>query len=225
MRGPSALELVPTGLCAIAAGAIYRQSLGIAQEGGWRRHAAASIPAVYTFFLGLVWVIPIQLFLAATLDTQSQFPVIVLTILGVVLGACLPAAYFRLRRAEADGRTYAALGVRRFRSFVTYGDPMVRLMRRINPASHARLTSSTLAERERRAKRGEKIHWALLLGSVPAAVWAILVQQPWFAAYLLAANVPMNVYPILLQRYTRSRLARIRARASLSRAICERSRK
>jgi hypothetical protein len=164
--------------------------------------------------LALVWVIPIQLFLAATLDTQSELPVLVLTILGVALGACLPAAYFRLRRAEADGRIYRALSVRGFRSFVTYGDPMVRLMRGIDPASYVRLKSSTLADREKRTKRGEKIHWALLLGSVPAAVWAVVVQESWFAVYLLAANVPMNVYPILLQRYTRARLARIRARVS-----------
>jgi hypothetical protein len=124
----------------------------------------------------------------------------------------VPDGYFRLRRTEADGRIYAALGVRRFRSLVTYGEPMVRLMRRIDPESRARLNSSTLAEREKNTRKTEKIHWAMLLGSVPAAVWAVLVRESWFAVYLLVANVPMNFYPILLQRYTRARLARIRER-------------
>ena len=213
MRIPPVLQLVPAALCAIAAGQIYRQSLGSAAGSGWRRYAAASIPATYTLLLLLGWVLPIQLFLFSTLDTHAWLPVLVLTAFSVMLAALLPNGYFRLRRTEADGRVYAALGVRQFRSLVTYGEPMLRLMRRINPKSRARLNSSTLAERERSTRRTEKIHWALLLGSVPAAVWAILVRESWFAVYLLVANVPMNVYPILLQRYTRARLARIRERA------------
>src|SRR5436190_4957198 len=133
MKGLPVLQLVPAALCVIAAGAIYRQTLASAAGSGWRRHAAASIPAVYTLLLLLVWVLPVQLFLLSTLDARAWLPVLLLTLLGVVLAACLPADYFRLRRIEADGRIYAALGVRRFRSLVTYGDPMVRLMRRIDP--------------------------------------------------------------------------------------------
>lgn len=41
----------------------------------------------------------------------------------------------------------------------------------------------------------------------------------WFAFYLLAANIPMNIYPILLQRYTRARLERMKERIG-----CERKR-
>jgi hypothetical protein len=149
MRGPPVLQLLPPGLCASAAGVIYRQSLGGAPGSGWRRHAAASIPAVYTLFLLLAWVWPIQLFLASTSDTRSGLPVLVLTLLGVALGARFPAGYFRLRRAEADGRIYAALGVRRFRSLVTFGsrpDPAVRFrlpVVRVRPARCGRLWSRT----------------------------------------------------------------------------------
>jgi hypothetical protein len=133
----------------------------------------------------------------------------------VIVGASLPAGYFQLRRAESDGRIYQAIGVRRFRSIVTHGDPMVRLMRWIDPESHTHLRSSMLSEREEKAKRAEKIHWGMLLGSVPSALWALLVRESWFAIYLLVANVPMNIYPILLQRYTRARLASISARMDL----------
>lgn len=204
------LHYIPAVMCFIAAGAIYLQNLGGTAATGWRRYLAAIIPAVYTFVLLLVWVLPVQMFLTRTLESSARVPVVLLTFLCVVIGACLPASYFRLRRAEADGRVYAALGVRRFRNVVAYGGPMVRLMRRIDPESYTRLKRSTLADRERRTRKTEKIHWALLLGTIPAAVWAVLQREYWFVAYLLAANVPMNVYPILLQRYSRARLQRIK---------------
>jgi hypothetical protein len=197
-------------MCVIAATMIYLQTLGRAAAKNRESYAAALIPAIYTLLLLLVWVLPIQLFLISTFDKRALLPVLILTFLGVSLAANLPAAYFRLRRAEADGRLYAALGVRQFRSFVTYGDPMIRLMKRIDPKSHTHLKSSSVGDRERRTRKTEKIHWALLLGSVPTAVWAVIVNESWFAMYLVIANVPMNVYPILLQRYTRARLARIR---------------
>jgi hypothetical protein len=197
-------------MCFIAAGTIYLQSLGGPAEISWRRYVAAGIPAIYTFLLLLLWILPLQLFLTRTLEASAWVPVIALTFLCVVIGVGLPSSYFRLRRAEANGRVYSALGVRRFRNIVAYGGPMVRLMRRIDPAAYTRLKKSTLAERERRTRKTEKIHWAMLLGTIPAAVWAVWQREYWFAAYLLAANVPMNVYPILLQRYTRARLAQIR---------------
>jgi hypothetical protein len=210
MRVSLLLQLLPAVMCLIAAGAIYLQTLsGGTAVTGRRRYAAASIPAVYTLVLLLVWVVPVQMFLTHTLEASARVPVVLLTFVCVVIGACLPGGYFRLRRAEADGRVYAALGVRRFRSIVAYGGPMVRLMRRIDPESYTRLKKSTLSERERRTRKTEKIHWALLLGTIPAAVWAVLQREYWFAVYLLAANVPMNVYPILLQRYTRARLERM----------------
>lgn len=208
MRFSLLLQLVPGLVCLIAAGAIYLQTLKVAAVTGWRRHLAASIPAVYTFLLLLVWVLPVQLFLIYTLDAKT---VAIITLVCVVLGTCLPVDYFMLPRVEADGRIYAALGVRRFHNIVAYGGPMVRLMRRIEPESYARLKRSTMAGRERRTRKTEKIHWVLLLGTIPPAVWAVMQRELWFAVYLLAANIPMNTYPILLQRYTRARLERIKA--------------
>jgi Glycosyl-4,4'-diaponeurosporenoate acyltransferase len=87
-------------------------------------------------------------------------------------------------------------------------------MRWIDPGSYTHLNGSALANREKRARQGERIHWAMLLGSVPAAVCAIVVREYWFAVYLLIANVLMNVYPIFLQRYTRARLTSMIARTN-----------
>lgn len=214
MRPSLLLQFLPGVMCFIAAVVIYLQTLSGAGVRDWRRYVAAGIPALYTFLLLLVWVLPVQIFLTRTLEASAWVAVIGLTLLCVLIGVCLPRSYFRLRRAEADGRAYAALGVRRFRNIVAYGGPMVRLMRRIDPTSYGRLKKATLVERERRTRKTEKIHWAMLLGTIPAAVWAVLQREYWFAAYLLAANVPMNVYPIMLQRYTRARLERLRCPTS-----------
>ncbi len=102
------------------------------------------------------------------------------------------------------------LGVKQFRKFVSNGDLAVRLMRWIDPNALALLSRSTLDKHEAGRRLTERIHWAYLLGSVPILVWAVMVREPWFAVYLLVANIFFNVYPIMLQRYTRTQLARIR---------------
>ena len=118
------------------------------------------------------------------------------------------AGYFRLRPFETDGRVYALFGVHRFRYVVSNGDLAVRLMRWIDP-NLARLGRPTLAQHELRRRLSEQLHWGYLLGSIPTMMWAVLVGQPWFAVYLLVGNIVFNLYPILLQRYTRAKLARI----------------
>ena len=55
----------------------------------------------------------------------------------------------------------------------------------------------------------ERIHWSWLAASLPAAWAAFHAGRGALAAYVLLGNLPFNVYPILLQQYTRARLARI----------------
>lgn len=65
------LQYLPALMCFIAAGAMFLQNLGgAAATGGWR-YVAASIPAVYTFVLLLVWVLPVQIFLTHTLERSN----------------------------------------------------------------------------------------------------------------------------------------------------------
>ena len=49
-----------------------------------------------------------------------------------------------------------------------------------------------------------------------SAAWAWHVGWHGWAVYLSAGNVVVNVYPILLQRYTRGRLVGLLRRASTS---------
>ena len=101
------------------------------------------------------------------------------------------------------------LGVRHFRNLVSDGDLVLRLARWIDATAFARLNRSTLGKRKGDSEAAERLHWAWLLGSVPAAVWAMIVGEPWFAVYLVVASIPFHGYPILLQRHMGGRLARI----------------
>ena len=55
----------------------------------------------------------------------------------------------------------------------------------------------------------EAIHWGFIFGTTPLIMLAF--YQGYFVMgwlYLLL-NIPINVYPILLKRYTRAKLMRI----------------
>ena len=214
MRSEIWLQFLPASLCLIAAGSIYHKSLGTADRWRLRSHFAALIPGLYTWLLLLLWVVPIQVYLTSTLTADSKIPVLSFTVLGMMFGASLPHGYFRLRPNEYGGELYQRVGVRRFRSLVTFGDQMVRLMRSVDPQSQAPLNRGKLDDREKSARRSERIHWAMLLGSLPAGLWAMSENDLVFAAHLAVANIPMNLYPIMLQRYTRARLERLRERAT-----------
>ena len=121
----------------------------------------------------------------------------------------LPGAWFRIRRFERSGRLYEAVGVRLFRRFAPDGDLANRWARRRDPGYRViRGRKSALAFVER-TETGERGHLVLLaLGAVSAA-FALRLGWTGWAVYLTAGNVVVNVYPILLQRYNRARLARV----------------
>lgn len=124
----------------------------------------------------------------------------------------LPASYYRVRRFERSGRLYEALGVRWFRYLVPDGDLANRWRRRQQPqfriVSNRRLTVAFVS----RTELGEKSHIVWLLIGAVTTVFAWRIGWRGWAVYLGVGNVVVNLYPILLQRYTRSRLMRIVSR-------------
>lgn len=121
----------------------------------------------------------------------------------------MPRAWFRLRGFERDGRIYEILGVRLFRLFVPDGDLANRLRRRRNPKYRlvgGRLAASAFVRRTEQSERG---HLAFLAMGVLSVAFAWQIGWRGWAVYLGVGNVVVNLYPILLQRYTRTRLARI----------------
>lgn len=130
----------------------------------------------------------------------------------VVVAACialwwvLPRGYFELRAFERSGRIYRCLGVPLFRRFAPNGDLANRWERRANPhfrVIRGRRSATELLVRTEQSERGHLV--LLALGAVSAA-YAIQVGWVGWAVYLSLGNMLVNLYPILLQRYTRSRL-------------------
>jgi len=130
----------------------------------------------------------------------------------VVVSACialwwvLPRAYFEIREFERTGRIYRALGGLVFRRFAPNGDLANKWERRANPDFRVIGGRRAAAAFVFRTEQSERGHLVLLALGLVSAVYAWHIGWHGWAMYLSAGNVLVNVYPILLQRYTRSRL-------------------
>jgi len=152
----------------------------------------------------------------ATLDpTGPWFALVVvwapMTALGTVSHVVpfrLPAWFHRLRPFEHDGRVYELLGVRAAKRLlrrppVTWFNPRLRLPATRDDRSLVRLDASM-----RTAEASHAISFVVTIGVVGFA----LVEGWWGgAAWMLAFDVVVNGYPVMLQRYNRVRLAAARA--------------
>src|SRR4051812_25015063 len=87
----------------LMAGLVLLESVPVAVT-TWRGHLAARIPMICGSLLILLWYLPIQTFLLYTLTADTWLPVLAPTLLGVMLGLCLPDSYLRLRRVDEVGR-------------------------------------------------------------------------------------------------------------------------
>jgi hypothetical protein len=118
----------------------------------------------------------------------------------------LPSSYFRVRSFERTGRIYEVLGVRIFRWFVPDGDLANRWRRRSEPDFKIIRNRRLAAAFVRRTQLSEKSHVVVLFLGLISAAYAWQIGWRGWAAYLALGNVLVNLYPILLQRYTRARL-------------------
>jgi hypothetical protein len=132
----------------------------------------------------------------------------------VSLGLCialwwLPQSYYRVYPFERSGRVYVALGVRHFRALVPDGDLAQRYRRRNQPEWRIIRNRSLAAAFVTRTQLSEKSHLVLLAVGFFSAAYAWHIGWQGWATYLGLGNVVTNIYPILLQRFTRSRLESI----------------
>ena len=117
--------------------------------------------------------------------------------------------YFEPRRIEqaANGRLYVLLGVRLFKRYLpTSGDLIsrVRGRRRIAPIGPDLVSS--LLQYEKQTKSWEARHIFGALSMLALTWWSIAVHGKGSWPVLLGANLLINGYPIMLQRYNRARL-------------------
>jgi hypothetical protein len=180
------------------------------RQGDLRR--AESVATAFIGLLTAAWLWPIVSFLTVTAMTGA--PGERLWAIGAAAFACalgalsvlMPQGYYRLRAAEAGGQLYLRLGVLRFRTVVLNGDLMNRWLRRYAPGALTVPSAATLRGRALQSRWNGRIHLAAFLFSLPVILAAGAVGGSGLALYLGLINLPLNVYPILLQRYTRGRL-------------------
>ncbi|NIO11423.1 MAG: hypothetical protein GTO40_26750 [Deltaproteobacteria bacterium] len=110
--------------------------------------------------------------------------------------------YHRLRPFERGGRLYRKLGVRGFLHFV-------RAFWRNKYLVYA---SSFPEQFETQTRQVEAHHGAVFLWLSALSGYAFLRGYYDAVAWLMLFNVPLNAYPILLQRYNRGRVCRVMAR-------------
>jgi hypothetical protein len=124
-----------------------------------------------------------------------------------VFAALRPSAsYYRSRPFEASGEFYVRLGVRFFRRFVPMGDYNNRLTRRVVPDYRVVRSPVDVAKALRFGRFSERIHTTFFVFLLPPTCWGLVCGQYGFAAQLILFNVLFNLYPVMLQRYTRERL-------------------
>ena len=119
----------------------------------------------------------------------------------------IPASYYEVRAFERSGRLYEKLGVRHFRWFVPDGDAANRWRRRRDPAFRIIRGRRYARAFRHRTELSEKSHLVMLALGGMSAGFACAIGWPGWAIYLTAGNVVVNLYPVLLQRYTRARIS------------------
>jgi Glycosyl-4,4'-diaponeurosporenoate acyltransferase len=118
----------------------------------------------------------------------------------------VPDSYFDIKRFEGDGRVYELLGIRFFKRLVPNGLYINQLVRRVDPVYRIIRNKHSMIEFEAQTILAERCHLVSLLLMVPSAIYALMLGWYVFAALIVLPNIPLHVYPVLLQRYTRARI-------------------
>jgi hypothetical protein len=121
-------------------------------------------------------------------------------------------SYFDEHRFELGGRLYEYLGVRRFKSVASAGDYLNRFRRRHDPAFRNVRSYGDALDWEARTRLNEALHLLNFLFSVVMMSWLCYRGRYTWLPEIVVLTVLLNVYPILLQRYNRARIRRVRAR-------------
>lgn len=136
--------------------------------------------------------------------------------LALVADIALPAGYYAALPFERSGQAYERAGVRFFKNFLLHSplgilSPTLRF-----PAER---TAATLRNLEMEMRKAETAHALTFMVMLLPAGYA--AGKGWLDAgfWLLLFNALINIYPVMLQRYNRTRLQRfIRVRSGLQKA-------
>jgi Glycosyl-4,4'-diaponeurosporenoate acyltransferase len=169
------------------------------------------------------WLSPVAQFWGAAFGPLRPFsyapPTVEPSLLWVLVGlaACwvpflLPAGYYQTGQTDRALRRYELLGIRQFKALATNGDVINRMARRREPAYRKIRGAEAVRAFGADTLTGERMHLVLLLIGLGTALFAARIGWYGWAVGLTVTNIIFNLYPVLLQRYNRARLARVRSR-------------
>jgi len=119
--------------------------------------------------------------------------------------------YFDLWDFERDGRFYERLGIRRFKRFAAQGDYWNQRRRSSDPSFRIVKNLDSAIEWEARTRSNEFLHLCSLVVGLTIAVWLYFRDEyAWLVAMAFVVII-WDIYPIMLQRYNRARIWRIRS--------------
>ena len=140
-----------------------------------------------------------------------QLSGIIIIVIAPAYKPSFPLSWHQLWPVERDGRIYERLGVPAYRKWLL-ASPFPRSA----PGPPLRITGrSSLANLDKFTRDAEFGHGMLFLTSLPVIGWLAIEQQWAIAIWMVLINIPWNVYPVMLQRYNRARLARVLQRHGL----------
>lgn len=124
----------------------------------------------------------------------------------------LPPSWYRVRSFEANGRIYERLGVKAMRAVVSNGDLVNRIVRRRFPGYRVHAFADRIEKVSDDGRTNERSHLIFFAGGMVVAFYALRIDWVDWAAWLAITNLAANLYPALVQRYTRARLQPIALR-------------
>ncbi len=185
-------------------------------------HVVALGNALVAAALIVNWLSPILLFWAAAWglrpfasgpgDNAPSWLAFGLAFTACFLPCMLPRAYYDRLGGPWVFRIYEAIGIRAFRALVTNGDYINRAARRADPGYRVVRDANAARAFAIGLENGERWHLVMLCMSVATAAYAAHIGWFGWAAAIMAINLVLHVYPIMLLRYSRARLRRISLR-------------
>lgn len=146
----------------------------------------------------------------ADVGTLTPAPMPYAILLALTIGTWwLPGLYLRSREWERDGRVYRWVGVRAFRALTPDGDWVNRRRRRVDKNFRVVTSRSDSKAFLARTEASERGHTMFMFAGIVSALYASQIGWNGWALLLTVGNVLVNLYPILLQRYTRGRIQRM----------------
>jgi Glycosyl-4,4'-diaponeurosporenoate acyltransferase len=120
----------------------------------------------------------------------------------------LPEQYYRPKSFELNGQFYERLGIRFYKRWMMNGDYMNRFRRRFLPNHRVIDGCDSMRKFEAQSRTYEKGHLMWFIVTAFAGVYAMVLSSHVLALCLFVSSLVTQLYPAILQRYLRIRIAK-----------------